>query len=81
MRDFRCEFRHLYNRVDPLYLALSELLAQIQEQESMAARVEEGLAAYNHDLRKILQDHVEAFIESFGSLALGPRTDTNWKLN
>ncbi len=80
-RDFKREFRHLYDRVDRLHLALAESLAQIQNQEPTETPVRERLAAHNRDLRKILQDHVEAFIESFGSYALRPRADTQWKLN
>ena len=80
-RDFRCEFRNLYDRVDHLHLTLSQALTQIQEQDPTETRVREHLAAHRTDLVKVLRDHVEAFIESFGSLASGPSTDTRRNVN
>lgn len=80
-KDYKREFRQLYDSVDRLHIALSEVLTRIQTERPPEYAAREHLAAYTSDLVRILQDHVEAFIESFGPPLLGPPTDTSRNLN
>jgi hypothetical protein len=80
-KDFKREFRNLYDSVDRLHITLSEVLTRVQQGEPPETSAREHLAVYTSDLVKILQDHVEAFIESFGPPLLGPPSDTSRNLN
>lgn len=80
-KDFKREFRDLYDSVDRLHITLSEVLTRIQQGQPPETSAREHLAVYTSDLVKILQDHVEAFIESFGPPLLSPPSDTSRNLN